>query len=438
LANNLLTISQITNEGLMVLENDLVLADHVNRQYADQFALSGAKIGYTVNVRKPPRYLGVTGPALQVEDTNETYIAVTLTTQFHVDVQFSTADLATSVDLFKERIINPAVARVANRIDQDGTTFAYQNIPHAVGTPGTPPASFLSFTLAGAILDSEAAPRDGTRVVVLDPFSMAYSQDSVKGLFNPQAQISEMNQKGLVAKNFAGFDWYMDQNIVSYTVGAGGGATPTLANNTSSEWLASGWAQNGLVQSTGWTASANPRLTVGDVVSFASVYQVNPQSRATVGNNRLAQFVVIPPQATLANGTYNSATGVYSSTAGGLLDFWVANAGIYGGQFQNISAQPASNAAITVWGAAQGSYPYAGIATPQNLAFHRDCLALAFADLDLPGGVDMSARAVDEEAGINFRVVRQYTINNDALPCRFDVLYGWAKLYPELGCRIAG
>jgi hypothetical protein len=72
------------------------------------------------------------------------------------------------------------------------------------------------------------------------------------------------------------------------------------------------------------------------------------------------------------------------------------------------------------------------------LAIHRDCLALAFADLDLPGGVDMAARAVDEEAGINFRVVRQYTINNDALPCRFDVLYGWAKLYPELGVRIAG
>lgn len=421
----------------MVLENDLCLADHVNRQYADQFALSGAKIGYTVNVRKPPRFIGTTGPALNVEDTNETYIPVTLTTQFHVDVQFTTADLATSVDLFKERIINPAVAAVANKIDRDGTTFAYQNIPQAVGTPGTPPASFLSFTLAGAVLDSQAAPRDGTRTVILDPFSMAYAQDSVKGLFNPQSVVSEQIEKGLVAKNFAGFNWYMDQNVVSYTVGAGGG-TPTLANNTSSVWLASSWAQNGLMQTTGWTASANPRVTVGDVITVTGVYLVNPQNRGVVGSNRLNQFVVIPPQASLANGTYNSTTGVYSSTSGGALDIWVANAGIYGGQFQNISAQPTSNANIQVWGAANGSFPYASIATPQGLAFHRDCLALAFADLDLPGGVDMAARAVDEEAGINFRVVRQYTINNDALPARFDVLYGWAKLYPELGCRIAG
>lgn len=440
MANNLLTISQITNEGLMVLENDLCFADHVNRQYADQFALSGAKIGYTVNVRKPPRYIGTTGPTLNVEDTNETYIPVTLTTQFHVDVQFTTADLATSVDLFKERIINPAVAAVANKIDRDGAVYAYQNIPNQVGTPGTPPGSFLSFTLAGAILDAEAAPRDGYRVVILDPFSMAYAQDSVKGLFNPQAQISEQIEKGLVAKRFAGMDWYMDQNVVSQTLGNGNGSTTAiaaqLANNTSSAWLASGWAANGLIQTTGWTASANPRLTIGDIITVTGVFSANPQNRGAYGSQRQRQFVVIAPQATLSNGTYNSTTGVYSSTSGGALDFWVRNVGVYGGQFQNITAQPSSNATIQVWGNTAGTY--ANFVSPQSIVMHRDCLALAFADLDLPGGVDMAARAVDEEAGINFRVVRQYTINNDALPCRFDVLYGWAGLYVELGVRIAG
>lgn len=360
-----------------------------------------------------------------------------MTTQFHVDVQFTTADLATSVDLFKERIINPAVAAVANKIDRDGAVYAYQNIPNAVGTPGTPPASFLSFTLAGALLDAEAAPRDGYRVALLESFSMAYAQDSVKGLFNPQAVISEQVEKGLVAKRFAGLDWYMDQNVVSYTVGAGGGS-PALINNTSSAWLASGWAQNGLMQTNSWTASANPRLTIGDIVTVTGVFSANPQNRGAYGSSRQRQFVVIAPQATLANGTYNTATGVYSSTAGGALDFWVRNVGVYGGQFQNITAQPGATAAVQVWGSTPASFPLANTVSPQNIIMHRDCLALAFADLDLPGGVDMAARAVDEEAGINFRVVRQYTINNDALPCRFDVLYGWAGLYVELGTRLAG
>jgi hypothetical protein len=327
------------------------------------------------------------------------------------------------------------VATVANKIDRDGAVYAYQNIPNAVGTPGTPPASFLSFTLAGAILDGEAAPRDGTRVVILDPFSMAYAQDSVKGLFNPQSKVSEMNEKGLVAKNFAGFDWYMDQNVVSYTVGAQGG-TPTLSNNTSSAWLSTGWAANGVMETTAWTSSANPRVTVGDIITVTGANAVNPQNRGAYGSSRQRQFVVIAPQATLTSGTFNSATGVYSSTSGGALSIWVRNVGVYGGQFQNISAQPASNAALQVWGSAAGAS--AGVVTPQSIAMHRDALALAFADLDLPGGVDMAARAVDEEAGINFRVVRQYTINNDALPARFDVLYGWAGLYVELGVRIAG
>jgi hypothetical protein len=345
--------------------------------------------------------------------------------------------LSTSVDLFKERIINPAVERVANKIDNDGAIFAYQNIPNAVGTPGSPPASFLSFTLAGAVLDCEAAPRDGTRVVILDPFSMAYAQDAVKGLFNPQAVISGQIEKGLVAKNFAGADWYMDQNVVSYTVGAGGGS-PTLSNNTSGAWLATGWAAAGFMETTGWTSSANPRVTDGDIITVTGAFSVNPQSRLPYGNNRQRQFVAIPPVGSLTSGTYNSATGVYSSTSGGALSIYVRNVGIFGGQFQNISAQPASNAPLQVWGSTPASFPLAGIVSPQSIFMHRDALALAFADLDLPGGVDMAARAVDEEAGINFRVVRQYTINNDALPCRFDVLYGWATLYPELGVKVAG
>lgn len=433
MSNNLLTISQITNEGLMVLENDLCFADHVNRQYADQFALTGAKIGYTVNVRRPPRYVGTTGPALSIEDTNETYVPVTLSTQFHVDVQFTTADMATSIDMFKERVLNPVIATVANKIDRDGTSFAYQNTANAVGTPGSALSSTLTPLTAAAILDSESFPRDGTRVLLLDPFSHANMVNTVQGLFNPQSVISEQIEKGLIAKNFLGFDWYMDQNIVSYTVGAGGGS-PTLANNTSSCWLSSGWATNGLIQSTAWTSAAAARLNVGDVITVAGVYAANPQSRGPVGSNRLKQFVVIPPQATLSNGTFSSPT--YSSTSGGLLDFWVAECGIYAGQFQNVTAQPSSSAAITIWGNST-STQYAGTVSPQGIAMHRDAFALAFADLDLPGGVDMAARAVDEEDGMSFRIIRQYTINNDALPARCDVLYGYGSLYRSGAVRVA-
>jgi hypothetical protein len=34
------------------------------------------------------------------------------------------------------------------------------------------------------------------------------------------------------------------------------------------------------------------------------------------------------------------------------------------------------------------------------------------------------------------RIVRQYDINNDNIPCRLDVLYGYKTIRPELACRL--
>jgi len=109
MSNQLLTISKITNEALMVLENELTFTSEVNRDYDDQFAVVGAKIGNTVNVRRPGRFVGAVGPALVIEDFNETSSPVTLSTQFQVSTQFTTQDLALSLDMFSDRVLKPAV-----------------------------------------------------------------------------------------------------------------------------------------------------------------------------------------------------------------------------------------------------------------------------------------------------------------------------------------
>ena len=53
----------------------------------------------------------------------------------------------------------------------------------------------------------------------------------------------------------------------------------------------------------------------------------------------------------------------------------------------------------------------------------------------MPSGVDFAARKVMD--GISMRIVRQYDINNDRLPCRIDVLYGYKTIRPQLACRLA-
>lgn len=451
MANTLLTTSYIVNKGLMVLENTLVFADKVDRQYSDEFAIKEAKIGATVNVRRPPRYLGTFGPALNVEDTNETYVPVSLNNQFHVDVQFTTADLLLSMDLFSTRVLKPMMATVANRIDSDGCYFGYQNTALSVGTPGVSPSAYLTFAQANALLDSEACPTDGERVCLLDPFSAASAIDGVKGLFNPQAQIGDSVKRGFIARNFAGLDWYRDQNIVAFTTGAQGG-TPLLTANTGGAFLTSGWANSGFIQTNGWTNSTGV-VKVGDVIQIAGVYPANPQSRTQYGN-QLKQFVVLPPAGYVANpsgaatpgptfapaaltsGSFNAATGVYTSSGTGTLSINIGEAVITGGQFQNAVTTSAftSTSAITVNGGAGN----ASKLSPQGLVFHKSAFALAFADLPLPRGVESAARANDSEIGMSMRMVTQYTVNNDAMPTRCDVLYGYAGLYRQMAVRVAG
>lgn len=204
MANNLLTISMITNEALMVLENSLVFSSGVMRDYDDAFAITGAKIGTTLNVRRPGRFLGTTGPALNVEDFNETFSPITLNTQFHVDTQFTTADLALSLDMFSDRVLKPAIAAIANKIDYDGLNMARLATANIVGTAGTPPTSLLTYLTAGAYLDAEGAPRDGRRQCIVEPFTGATIVDSLKGLFVPNDKIGQQYSKGMMGRDSAG------------------------------------------------------------------------------------------------------------------------------------------------------------------------------------------------------------------------------------------
>ena len=413
MANNLLTRSKITNEALMVLENELTFTSEVDRNYDDQFAVVGGKIGNTVNVRRPGRFIGTTGPALNVEDFNETSVPVTLSTQFHVDTQFTTQDLALSLDMFSDRVLKPAVAAVANKIDRDGLVMAKNSTANIVGTAGTPPTGLITYLTAGAYLDSEGAPRDGRRSCIVEPFTSATIVDSLKGLFVPQEAIGEQYRKGLMGRDSGGMNWKLDQNVVSHQFGSYSTSVLSCNVTTATGFLTSGWASSSNI--TIGAATANASLNQGDVITIAGVYAVNPQNRQAYGSNKLRNFVV------------NSAVTIASS---GTATVNVSPAVITAGQFQNVSVVSTGSQTVT-------PFNNTGTVSAQNIIMHRNAFTLACADLELPDGVHFAGRASDKEIGLSMRVVRQYTINNDSIPTRLDVLYGWAPLYPELACRVA-
>ena len=421
--DTILTISMITNEALMVLENELSFAAGILRSYDDSFGVDGAKIGDTLNVRRPARFVGTSGAALNVEDFYQSSVPVVIGStasngdQFHVDTAFTTKDLRLSLGAFSANVLTPAVATVANRIDYIGMQMAKNATANIVGTYGTAPTDLLTYLNAGAYLTSEGAPLRNGRSMVVEQFTGAAIVNSLKGLFSPSEKISEQFRAGLMGRDSAGMDWVTDQNVNTQTTGYwAAGSASTLTADTTSIGIATGWAQTSTIT---LTQGATVTLNQGDIISIANVFPVNPQSRQRYGT-ATRTFVV-----------QTTVTGTGAST----MSVTVAPAIITAGQFQNVTI-PTTSATATVT-------PYSigvsgtGNASPQNIMCHKNAFVLAMADLELPAGVVFAGRASSKEAGLSMRVVRQYTINNDQIPARIDSLWGWAPLYQELACRVA-
>lgn len=410
MSNTHLNIGMIAKESLRQLKNELGFTKGANVQYSEEFAKKGAKIGNTINIRKPHRFEVSTGATLDLQNTTDKTESLVLDTQNHVAFQFSSSELTLNVDEFSKRYIKPAASSLANKVDLNGLTLAKTKVWNSVGTPGTAPstaATALTLALqAGQKLDENACP-SGDRSMLVNPAAQVAFVGGLSGLFNAQKEISQQFLKGKMGEA-AGFMWAMAQNIPAYTTGAMGTA-PAIKTTIAAEGATS-------VAFDGASASVTGMVNAGDVVSFAGVYAVNPITKESTGS--LAQFVV-------------QTTADSDGSGEGTITFLPAM--YLTGAYQNISAYPVDGAAITLFGHASS---YAGKSTACNIAYHKDAFVLGTADLELPGGVDMAARATDPESGLSIRIVRQYDINNDTWPCRLDILYGWKAVYPELACRV--
>jgi hypothetical protein len=390
----------ITREALRILQNKLVLTRNVNRQYDSSFAQEGAKIGSTLRIRKPDRALVSDGAALQIQDENQQYTTLTVSSQKHIGLAFTSAELTMSIDEFSKNIIEPRVAQLAATIDAD-VANAFKYIGQSVGTPGTTPGTSQVLLSANQKLNESAAPMD-RRFAAVNPAANAGLVEGLKGLFNPVSTVSKQFKSGLMSEGILGLDeMSMTQSIANFTTGSrtSGTTAAAVAANGANTISLSGLGAAGTVK-------------VGDVFTVAECYAVNPMTRQSTGS--LFQFVV------LADATADGA-GAATVTVQAMYDATHALA--------NVNALPASGKAATFLGAASTAYP-------QNLIAHPDAITFATADLVLPKGVDMASRVQD--GGISMRMIRDYDINTDRLATRLDVLYGYAVIRPELAVRLWG
>jgi hypothetical protein len=392
MASTNLTPDMITREMQRVLHSKAAFVGTINRQYDNSFANDGAKIGATLRIRLPRKYTVSTGSAISTQEPQEYAVTLPCSTQAHVDTTFSTAELSLDIDSFSNLIIEPAMAQLAAYIDNDALSM-YDTIGPSVGTPGTTPATLLVYLNAKTKLNQQATPKDNMRRVMIDSAACAATVDGLKGLFQDSKQISQQYLEGMMGRT-AGFDFYENDLLNTHTTG--GFAGTVLVDDAA---IASGDATIGMDAFT----DAAPTVKKGDVFTIADVYDVHPETK--VSYSHLKQFVVTAD----TTGSSNEITAVPFSPA-------IVSTGAY----QNISALPVNNAAVTFLGTASTVYA-------QNLAYHRDAFTMATADLEMPQDVHFKSRQVYE--GISMRLIRQYTISDDHVPARVDVLYGYKELH---------
>lgn len=400
MANSILTIDMITRKALEILENNLVITRNVNRQYDDSFAVQGAKIGSTLRIRLPDRALVTDGAALQVQDDQEQFTTLVVSSQKHIGVNFTTAELTMQLDDFAERVLKPRISQLASSIDAD-VANSFKSVFQSVGTPGTTPGTSLVLLQAQQKLNEAAAVMD-PRYATVNPAANAALVEGMKGLFNPVSTISKQFKNGLMGEGILGLNEIsMSQSIKQFTTGTRTGAH-TVTTTVSSQGATT----------IAITGTGSQIIRQGDVFTIANVFAVNPQTRESTGS--LQQFVATA-DATAAGGAYTVSVSPAIYTASQAL--------------ATVDSFPQASAVVTFLGSASTQYP-------QNLVYHRDAISFATADLLMPQGVDMASRQVHN--GISMRIVRQYDINNDRLPCRIDVLYGYSVIRPQMAVRLWG
>ena len=396
MANTLLTPTKVARKALMVLHQKLAFVGTIERQYDSSFAVDGGKIGDTLKIRLPNRYVTSVGTDITPLDTVEQSVSLTVGTQRNVPMSFLTSELTLSLDDFSERILDPAMAVLASAIESDAFNM-FLDVWNQVGTPGTSPNALFTYLSAGARLDNSLAPRT-SRTIQLPPLDSATLIDALKGLFNDTTTISKQYRDGIMGRT-AGFDWYANTLTARMTAGI------KVAGVT-----VSGAGQTGNAIVFGGVANLDS-FNKGQVFTMAGCFEVHPETK--VVSNRLQNFVVTAAVVSAgATVTVSIAPAIVTAATG----------------LQNVSASPTNGGAVVFDSTASLNYGLIG-------AYYKQAFAIVTADLVMPKGVDFSAREVMD--GISMRIVRQYAVLSDKMVTRLDVLYGYKTIRPEFACRVA-
>lgn len=364
-------------QGLQALRQNAITTRLVTRSY-DSLA---ADKGDTINIPIPSAIAAAT-VVPGVSPTTGTDFAPTkvqVTMDFWVESSFAMTDKDQNDALngvFPMQATE-AIKSVANAVDAY-VLGVHRKFYGAAGTPGTTPFATVIAPAGSArrLLNKQLAPMDSRRAI-LDPDA----ESNLLQITNVLQFDQRGDQQGIIEGSIGrklGFDWYMNQNVTTYTPGGG--------------WV------------TGFVLS-----TVGAAVGDTTVNILNATASGTIKmgdlftvNGGAQQYVV-------------TASTTVSATAQVAIAFYPA-----------LLTAAATGAAITV----------VATAYIPNIAFHPLAIAWVSRPLTDQGIGNQIMSEVDPISGIALRL--EVSRQNKQTKWSFDILGGANVVRREYGTKIFG
>lgn len=397
-----LTHQMIAREAAkMLIEQNTVVAN-INTDRSEEFGeeVNGYKKGATVKVAVPPTPAVFDGATFagggNAPAANETYVNLTLDQQKHVALTFTAKEKKLDLTDFKQRFLQPAMSALSSQVNAVLLQSMVLQTPNVVGTWGTTPATRTPWRSAASMLDRFIAPEDD-RSAHFSPEANDALAEANSALFHTADELKGEFSKNAVGE-FAGLEFFKNLSLPNFTNGAGAGY---LVNGAGG---GAGAATGTLAVDTG--TGAMPK---GTIFTIAGVNATHPITGLDLGV--LRQFVV---------------TADYAGGAGNV-SIYPAIIPTAAGVVGTVATAPADNAAITIFGTASSS-------ARQNLVFHRDAFATAFAPLPVLASCEGYTATIK---GVSVRVMTFGNGLTDQENTRIDVLFGTpAAVRPNHACRV--
>lgn len=409
--NIIATSDRVSKASTWRLKNELVLAPLTYRDRTQDFV--GVKEGDTITVKMPYRAKTTEGRVLGVEPMIDQTVVQKIDRHRNFGLSATVVDTTLTIDKFEERYLKSGVIQLANVVDRS----IAEQLNGGIFTQGTAGAGLDTtlFLMASAHQTDIGIPDDGNRVAVLTPTDRAITADKLALTFNEGQTAEKALRKGRIG-TLGGYTTYESANLTTHTVGDYSG-TP-LANSATAQ------TGNSIVTD-GWGASKTI-LKKNDMISFAGVYEINPQSYESTG--RLATFNVTADITSDASG--NATITISPSINDGTLTMTdVEGNTVSSKAYQNVSDPIVDNAVITVYGDANGIYR-------QAFFFHKDAISFIPVPLKPMTRASESSAHTDGESGLSMSHTEFYDGTNHEETKRIDFIWGVKLIRPELVLRV--